>query len=368
MAKRATIVNTGIFFPRRRYSTMSFLSQLENKLTSRRLPLIHDYLSPQPSHLLNLSLSSFLTTGAQPSSADETQCRLSSISKPNRMPHGHHLVYFPPQVASPQLLPDGCDVLHSPGAPFNRRMWAGGSVEFFEESGPLLNGQRAVCVEGIRDVNIKGKEGDEKIFVGIERRIATVGEQEGDDEIRSRLWTESAEEQGDSIVIERRNLVFMRDRTAEEMEAVKVERASPRRPSKADTHYAVLLNPEFSHTLIPSRALLFRFSALTFNAHSIHLDRDYARNTEGYDDLLVHGPLSLTIMLSLFQSYVSGLNQTVSSIQYRNLAPLLVEREMKLCASRKASGDSNTWDIWIEGNTGGLAVKGTVQTHSIDAH
>ena len=32
--------------------------------------------------------------------------------------------------------------------------------------------------------------------------------------------------------------------------------------------------------------LLFRFSALTYNAHRIHYDRDYAR-AEGYPDLVV---------------------------------------------------------------------------------
>ena len=41
--------------------------------------------------------------------------------------------------------------------------------------------------------------------------------------------------------------------------------------------------------------LLFRFSALTYNAHRIHYDRDYARG-EGYPGLLVHGPLQALLM------------------------------------------------------------------------
>jgi len=35
---------------------------------------------------------------------------------------------------------------------------------------------------------------------------------------------------------------------------------------------------------------LFRYSALTFNGHRIHYDRDYARDVEGYPGLVVHGP------------------------------------------------------------------------------
>lgn len=99
----------------------------------------------------------------------------------------------------------------------------------------MLNGQRAVCVEGIREVNIKGKEGDEKIFVGIERRVATVDEHESDDAVRSRVWTQSEEEQGASMVIERRNLVFMRDRTSKDIEAAKsATNISPRRIMKSN--------------------------------------------------------------------------------------------------------------------------------------
>ena len=45
-----------------------------------------------------------------------------------------------------------------------------------------------------------------------------------------------------------------------------------------------------------SPSLLFRFSALTYNAHRIHYDRDYARDVEGYPGLLTHGPLQALAM------------------------------------------------------------------------
>ena len=44
--------------------------------------------------------------------------------------------------------------------------------------------------------------------------------------------------------------------------------------------------------------LLLPFSALTFNRHRIHYDRDYARDVEGYPGLVVHGPLMATLLVT----------------------------------------------------------------------
>ncbi|KLJ09462.1 hypothetical protein EMPG_15112 [Blastomyces silverae] len=376
-------------------SSSALRTQLD-QLPQRRIPLFYDYLTPQQSHLLNLSLSGFVPTtatfnDAQPqpttTTTPTTSTLPSSALNPPLMPAGHHLVYFPPQVPTSQLLPDGTDTLHYPGPPFNRRMWAGGWVRWYNSNNNnngnkgnkdnnnvndhnaakaprhkplLLDGQRAVCMEGIRDVSVKGKEGDEKVFVGVERRVAVVGEGEDEEVIRRRVWTKDEGEWGDAVVVERRNLVFMRDR--EGMVDGGGDDGGFRRVVKAPT------NPDFSHLLIPSRSLLFRFSALTFNAHSIHLDPSYARDVEGYPDVLVHGPLTLTLMLTAFQSHISDISAgqaVIGSIEYRNLAPLFVEREMRICAKQKGNGESagagaGAWDIWVEGPEGGLAVKGTV--------
>ena len=52
----------------------------------------------------------------------------------------------------------------------------------------------------------------------------------------------------------------------------------------------------WAETRSPAPPLLFRFSAITFNAHRIHYDLPYARDVEGYPGLVVHGPLtSLTL-------------------------------------------------------------------------
>lgn len=56
-------------------------------------------------------------------------------------------------------------------------------------------------------------------------------------------------------------------------------------------------------------------------------------------------------------------SETVSSIEYRNLAPLYCEEEMRVCVKkRKATDRTSIWDIWIEGPTGGMAVKAVANT------
>lgn len=40
-------------------------------------------------------------------------------------------------------------------------------------------------------------------------------------------------------------------------------------------------DPDYRLEYVPGPTTLFRFSALTFNSHAIHLDREYARG-EGY--------------------------------------------------------------------------------------
>lgn len=131
------------------------------------------------------------------------------------MPSGHHLVYFPPQVTLSELLPDGTDVLHTPGEPFNRRLWAGGKITFPQLGGEagnlLLNGQRAVCVENIDNVDVQGSEGDEKILVTIDRRFTSVNEHENETEIRARVASNDSE-----VLVEKRTLFFMRDLNSEQ--------------------------------------------------------------------------------------------------------------------------------------------------------
>jgi len=143
-------------------------------------------------------------------------------------------------------------------------------------------------------------------------------------------------------------LVFMREKSpkAAQESAVKGERVV-RPPHR----------PDFSVSLTPLPSLLFRFSALTFNAHAIHLNPHYAREIEGFRNLLVHGPLTVVLMLSVLRSQLSE-GAAILSFNYRNLAPLYAEEEMTVCV-RKDGSSSSKYEVWIEGIGGGYAVKGS---------
>lgn len=336
----------------------SSLADLHKEMTSRRLPLTFDYLTPTPSHLLDVTLADFLPPNPD-TTRNETVLPGNHAERP--LPPAHHLIYFPPATPPSSLLPDGTDPLQSPGAPFVRRMWAGGYM-LFPPHPPPLTTKRYVCMEGIRDVQIKGQPGSEKVFVGIERRIVPASDSTsamGEPELRSSLWRASSLD----ILIERRNIVFMHSKTpstAAGDAAVSATSAKILKP----TH-----PPTYSHSLRPTAQLLFRYSALTFNAHSIHLDKGYCREVEGHRNLLVHGPLSLTLMVEMLDRYLKATyperTPKIAEIEYRNLAPLYAEEEMKVCGRKLSSSNidgAGEWEVWVEGKEGGYAVKGKATT------
>ncbi|KAH6654066.1 hypothetical protein BKA67DRAFT_564069 [Truncatella angustata] len=308
------------------------LKALRASLLARPEVLTPDYLSPMPSLLLNASLADHLPASALPASPIQKNSSADPPAAP--LAEAYHLIHFPLQLQPSLLVADGTDPYCLPGAPFERRMWAGGQITWHE---PLYTrGQKAACLEKITDVKVKGREGEEKIFVDVQRRYGN-----GD------TFAEGAE-----AITESRTLVFMKHKSPEEVRA-ELERGARnvRSPMK----------PTFKHTFTPNPTLLFNYSALTYNAHQIHLNPQYCREIEGHRDLLVHGPLSLTLMLSVVRSQLNA-HERIRSIDYRNLAPLYVNEPLSICVRPQASKgeDEGRWDVWVENNQGGLSVKGTV--------
>jgi 3-methylfumaryl-CoA hydratase len=77
----------------------------------------------------------------------------------------------------------------------------------------------------------------------------------------------------------------------------------------------------------PDPVLLFRYSALTFNGHRIHYDQPYATEVEGYEGLVVHGPLQAILMLNL----AARLSERVPSrFSYRGVSPLISGRPVRV--------------------------------------
>ena len=83
-----------------------------------------------------------------------------------------------------------------------------------------------------------------------------------------------------------------------------------------------------THGLVPDSVLLFRFSALTFNAHRIHYDRDYARTAELYPDLVVHGPLQAILLAALLHRAAPA--AALRHFAFRGQRPAYVDHPLSL--------------------------------------
>ncbi len=77
--------------------------------------------------------------------------------------------------------------------------------------------------------------------------------------------------------------------------------------------------PELTVTVDETQ--LFFFSAATYNGHRIHYDKEWARTVEGYDDVLVHGPLQAALLGRAIGNWIGGRGRLVSfSVQNRAVA------------------------------------------------
>jgi 3-methylfumaryl-CoA hydratase len=108
-------------------------------------------------------------------------------------------------------------------------------------------------------------------------------------------------------------------------------------------------------TYVPDSTMLFQYSALGFNSHRIHIDRAYAREVEGFPDLVVNGGLA-TLLLTEFVR--TELRLEIKSLKMKNLAPLFCDRPITIAASR--AGDR--WEVRIHDDKGQLAATTEVET------
>lgn len=85
----------------------------------------------------------------------------------------------------------------------------------------------------------------------------------------------------------------------------------------------------------PAPPLLFRYSAMTFNGHRIHYDLPYATGVEGYDGLVVHGPMQSTWMQHLATDM---LGHVPATFRYRGLSPLICDRPARVEGRARPGG------------------------------
>ena len=112
------------------------------------------------------------------------------------------------------------------------------------------------------------------------------------------------------------------------------------------------LDSEFSRQVTADAVMLFRYSALTFNGHKIHYDRDYATEKEGYPGLVVHGPMIAALLVDLLQRSVPGFSP--ARLDIRAISPLFEGAEFSLHCARKGTDQAELWACNPEGR---LAMK-----------
>ena len=120
--------------------------------------------------------------------------------------------------------------------------------------------------------------------------------------------------------------------------------------TKSEKTLAEPIQAKYQKQIIPDETLLFQYSALGFNSHKIHLDRNYAQNVEGLPDLVVNGGLA-TLLLTEFLRNDLGLKLT--DIKVKHIAPLYCNRKMTLCTE---GGDTN-WQFKIFDDNNTIAVE-----------
>jgi 3-methylfumaryl-CoA hydratase len=122
----------------------------------------------------------------------------------------------------------------------------------------------------------------------------------------------------------------------DEQQIVYREPAAAGPPAAPDTPSASLEWPwRIDMTVDP--VVLFRFSALTFNAHRIHYDLDWATRVEGYPGLVVHGPLQAIALAELCRRFAPG--QPVRRFAFRAQRPAFAETVMAFCGRPGERGD-----------------------------
>jgi len=260
--------------------------------------VIHDLISPAPATALAAALD-----------------RNTGLKLGDALPPIWHWLYFWSVAQQSDLGADGHPrtggFLPDLGLP--RRMAAGGRLFFHS---PLRIGDAATRTSRVLSIENKEGRSGRLAFVTVEHAIAAAGH---------------------AVIREEQDIVY---REAAE------PGAPPPRPQPAPS------GAHWQREILPSEALLFRYSALTFNGHRIHYDRDYARNAEGYPDLVVHGPLIATLLLDLLVRSLPG--ATVLDYAFKAVRPTFLGHAFTLCG--RPSADGKSVELWAQDHDGWLTM------------
>ncbi len=201
-----------------------------------------------------------------------------------------------------------------PPVPLPRRMWAGGQLTFLDR---IQVGDEVTRASKITDVTLKTGSTGTLCFVSVEHTVTTP--------------------RGVAIR-ERQDIVYR-------------EAAGP--SSAASPAPAAAAPGQHRRTHLADPVLLFRYSAITFNSHRIHYDRDYVTKVEGYPGLIVHGPLQASLLVEFTAALRAG--TAPKTFSYRGVNPLFDGAEFSLNASETGGG----LEVWSANHSGVPTMKGT---------
>jgi len=172
-----------------------------------------------------------------------------------------------------------------------RRMWASSRVSF---QAPIKVGAAIERVSTIASVTEKQGSTGRLAFVEVDHTFSA---------------------DGVAAIVERQTIVYRQPPGA----------AQPAAPPAARQDWA------WQRELIPDPVLLFRYSALTFNGHRIHYDAPYVTEVEGYPGLIVHGPLTATLLMDFCRRNLGG--RKLASFTFRGQSPAFADRPLRLCGN-----------------------------------
>jgi 3-methylfumaryl-CoA hydratase len=213
-----------------------------------------------------------------------------------------HWLAFLPRGPQRELARDGHPKLGAfmPPVPPSRRMFAGGQLSF---RAPLIIGEPMRRTSTVTSIERKTGRTGSLIFVEVSHDYAM------------------SSNQGSTSVHEQQDIVYRAHASAT---------AAPVATVAAETQQQPVPNSTWQWDLRISPTLLFRFSALTYNAHRIHYDREYATKEEGYPGLVVHGPLQAIALAELARRNAVPL----SSFHFRAVHPAFDDGSLQLRGER----------------------------------
>ncbi|MBA4751055.1 MAG: MaoC family dehydratase N-terminal domain-containing protein [Sphingopyxis sp.] len=239
---------------------------------------------------------------------------------PGTVPPLAHWLYFLPDARQSMIGEDGHPRRDGAGllppVPLPRRMWAGSRIAFLA---PIAVGAALTRVTTIDAIKPKRGATGELLFVTLRHEISA---------------------DGVAAIRDEQDIVFREP-------APTTPATAPAAPTEADPADAV-------RRISPDPVLLFRYSALTFNAHRIHYDRDYAQNVEAYSGLVVHGPLIATLLMDHFLRNAPGARPR--RFRFRAEAPLIDGTPFDLCLAR----DGGATRLWARDAAGRTTMRADV--------